>query len=316
MADTEHNLSDRRSMLSDAKRALLEERLRRAASRDGGVAQIPRRSERSGVALSFAQERLWLLEQLEPGQTAYNISRLFKFEGQLDEPALERALDAIVARHESLRTSFTVINGRPLQVVTAEMTIAPVVVDLSNVPDQRGELKRLANGEAQRPFDLTRAPLLRLHLVHFNEMEHALLLTVHHIISDFWSLELFHRELSTLYDAFVNDGQASLAQLPIQYADYAEWQRTQTKDTQIQYWRQQLAAIPGALNLSTDKQRPARLSFKGGFQSLSLSGELTQKLYELARQERATLFMIILAAFNVLLHRYSGQEDILVSVPT
>lgn len=329
MSESERNLTDRKSRLSEAKRALLEQRLRGGLSIDAGI--IPRQDQRELAPLSFAQERLWLIEQLEPETTAYNISSVFRFEGLLDHGALDKAINAIVARHESLRTSFTMMDGRAMQIVASEIVVKLTAEDLSNQSPAHGqdaratekqseELKRIANEEARLAFNLSQAPLFRLRLLRLAEREHALLLTMHHIISDFWSLQIFHRELVTLYDKFANnDGRESLPQLPVQYADYAQWQRSQFDDANrshvIEYWKQQLAKVPQALNLPTDKQRPLRLSFQGAFKTRSLAKELSQKLNVLARQEHATFFMIMLAAFSVLLHRYTHQEDILVGVP-
>jgi amino acid adenylation domain-containing protein len=320
VSKSEPDVTNRRSGLSEAKRALLEARLRGGAPKS--PTGIPRRSQAGPARLSFAQERLWLIEQLEPGNTAYNISRVFRCKALLDEHALNQALNEIIARHESLRTSFAQIDGQALQVIAPEIVVSLRVEDLTESPNHADELKRIANEEARRSFDLSQAPLFRVRLLRLGEHDHALLLSMHHIISDLWSLQIFHRELSALYEAHASGQQPGLPLLvepPVQYADYAAWQRHQFEQDKgsrtVEYWRQQLANAPKTLSLPTDKQRPLRLSFRGGFETRSLSKELRQKLNALARQENVSLFMIVLAAFNVLLHRYSNQEDILVGVP-
>jgi len=318
VSEGEQNLTGRQSQLSEAKRALLEARLRGNAARRNDA--IPPRPQHEPAPLSFAQERLWLVEQLEPGNTAYNISRVYRFSGSLDHAALVKALHEIISRHESLRTSITVVDGEARQLVAPEISVNLVAEDFSSSAEPLAKLTRIANEEAARAFDLSQAPLFRLRLFKLAEHEHALLLTIHHLISDFWSLGLFHSELSALYEKYATaDERKPLPQRPIQYADYSTWQRSELDENNarsaIKYWTQQLSQTPKALNLPTDKQRPMRLSFKGGFETRSLSKALSRQLSALARQENATLFMIMLAAFNVLLYRYTNQEDILVGVP-
>ncbi|MEO8075313.1 MAG: amino acid adenylation domain-containing protein, partial [Acidobacteriota bacterium] len=315
------NPSDRKATLSPAKRALLAERLRGRATSDSRTAEIQPRAQQNHVPLSFAQQRLWLLEQFEPGTAAYNISRAFSFSGPLDLGALKNALNAIVARHESLRTAFTLVEGAPVQVIASALTLQLPVEDLTRLSgaDQGRAVKRLATDDARRPFDLAELPLLRVRLLTRTDSAHLLLLTIHHIVSDIWSLELFVRELSSLYAAFAAGDAGSLRELPIQYADYAVWHRKagERGDLQVQvsYWKEQLALAPSTLALPTDHPRPERLSSRGSHQTSRLPKELSGRLKAIGRQENATLSMVMLAAFNVLLSRYTNQHDILVGMP-
>jgi amino acid adenylation domain-containing protein len=273
------------------------------------------------LPLSFAQQRLWFLDQWEPGNSAYNMPAAFRLTGPLDVKALECSLNEIVRRHESLRTSFSVVDGQPIQVMAPSLTLTLPVVDLQELPEDEREdqPRRLATEEAKNPFDLAQGPLLRSTLLRLGAQDHVLLLNMHHIVSDGWSMGVFFRELSALYEAFSTGKSSPLPELPIQYADFAGWQRQwlqgQMLETQLSYWRQQLETAPPVLELPTDHPRPPVQTYRGARQSLVLSKTLTEALKALSRQESSTLFMTLLAAFQILLHRYTGQDDIVVGTP-
>jgi amino acid adenylation domain-containing protein len=272
------------------------------------------------IPLSFAQQRLWFLDQLEPGSTAYLAARSLRVEGTLDEHALEWSLQELVRRHESLRTSFVERAGRLVQVIQTVGYASLPVIDLQTLGQEQKEeeARRLALQEAQRPCNLTLGPLLRTYLLRLEPQVHVMLLTLHHIITDGWSNEVLVRELATLYQAFVSGLPSPLAPLPIQYADYALWQREWLRgeilESQIAYWRKQLADIP-SLGLPTDYPRLPRHTYQGATLSLELPETLSQSLIALSQQEDVTLFMLLLTAFQVLLMRYTGQTDISVGTP-
>ncbi len=314
------NDASRKSLgLSAAQRALLDELLREEGLESGGEQQIPRRSTDGRPPLSFAQERLWFLDQLQPGTTAYNVPAAVRLRGSLDVAALEQTLREIVRRHEPLRTTFVMESGRPVQVISPLAPPALPVEELSCGPaEAESEALRLATEEARRPFDLERGPLFRARLLRLGEQDHALFLTMHHIVCDGWSMGVLVRELGALYEAFRNGRPSPLAELPIQYADFADWQRRKLEgdvlDAQLAYWRGQLeGATP--LSLSTDRPRPAVQTFAGAACDRSLSEVLTRELKALSQREGVTLFVTLLAAFQALLHRYTGQKDIVVGSP-
>jgi len=272
------------------------------------------------LPLSFSQQRLWFLDQYEPGSSVYNIPSAIRLTGALNVSALEQSLQEIVNRHEALRTTFSMVEGQAVQVIAPSLKLALPVVDLSETPETEREeqAQRFAREEARRPFDLSRAPLFRTRLLQLGKEDHVLLMTLHHIVSDGWSMGVMHHELSVLYRAFSNGQPSPLPDLPIQYADYAVWQREWLEggelERQISYWRKQLENIQ-ALQLPTDRPRLAVQSYRGASQSIVLPRELTEALKTLSRQQGVTLFMTLLAAFQTLLHRYSGQEDIVVGSP-
>ncbi len=275
------------------------------------------------LPLSFAQERLWFLHQVEPGSAVYNVPTAVRLRGALDERALEGAFSATVRRHETLRTTFARAAGRPVQVAAPAVPAAPIPlprIDLAALPAaaREAELLRLATAEARAPFDLARGPVLRVRLARLAAEEHALLLTLHHIVSDGWSSEVLIREVAAYYAAFRAGEPARLPELAIQYADFAVWQRGwlrgETLDKQIAWWRERLAGVP-ALELPADRPRPAVPSSRGGLVRRPLPPALLPALEALAQRERATLFMTLLAAFSALLSRYSGQEDLAVGTP-
>ncbi|HKR15459.1 MAG TPA: amino acid adenylation domain-containing protein [Pyrinomonadaceae bacterium] len=273
------------------------------------------------LPLSFAQQRLWFLDQLQPGNPFYNLYSAVRLAGELDIPALEQSFNEVVKRHEALRTVFPNVNGKPAQVIMPAAKLALQFKDLRELPenDREAEAMRLATEDVQRPFDLTRGPLLRLTLMQTGEREYMLVLCIHHIVADGWSSRVLIRELARLYESFSTGQQARLADLPIQYADYARWQREWLQgdvlDAQLDYWRRQLAGAPAVLELPIAKARPAVQTFRGARLQHLLPKEISAAIDELSRRENVTHFMILLAAFQVLLSRYSGQDDIVVGTP-
>ncbi|HZM70372.1 MAG TPA: condensation domain-containing protein, partial [Candidatus Cryosericum sp.] len=272
------------------------------------------------LPLSSGQQRLWFLTQLNPDDPAYNESGLLRLKGLLDVRALERTLDEIVRRHAILRTTFPVVDGRPVQVVAAASPLSLDLVDLGgHAAESQGDLVlRLAQEEARRPFDLAQGPLFRARLVRLDDEDHALLLVMHHIICDGWSTRVLSREMAVLYDAFVAGRPSPLPDLPIQYADFAVWQQEWLRGgnlaRQLEYWRSQLADLP-TLELPTDRPRPFDSSFRGAEGQRALGPEVSDALRRLSTSEGVTLFMTLLSAFSLLLSRYSGQEDVVVGTP-
>jgi len=282
------------------------------------ILPVPRNGD---LALSFAQQRLWFFDQLEPGLPAYNIPAAVRLKGRLNLAALEQSLNEIVKRHESLRTTFGKVGGRPTQVIAPTLTIELPVVDLRKLPagERETEVRRRVTAEAQRPFDLSQGPLLRGTVLRLGDEEHVGLLTMHHIVSDGWSTGILVREVATLYVAFCAGGSSPLTALPIQYADFAHWQRLwlqgEILESQIAYWKEQLAGAPAQIDLPTDYSRPAVQTFRGAHQSLVLPKRLKDGFKAIGRQEGVTLFMAMLAAFKILLHRYTSQDDVIVGTP-
>jgi amino acid adenylation domain-containing protein len=294
------------------------EELRRA-----GLPQLPPvvPVERAGpLPLSFAQERLWFLDRLQPGSAFYNVPVALKLGGALHRWALERGLGEVVRRHESLRTTFVEAEGSPVQVVAPFDGFTLSVVDLSGLAE-RGEAKagRLVSEEAIRPFDLTAGPLFRARLLRLKEDEHVLLLSMHHIVSDGWSIDLLFRELSALYGAYREGRESPLEEAVVQYADYAVWQREhmdgEVLDRQVGYWTEQLAGAPALLELPTDRPRPAVQTYRGAYERIELPVGLLVRLKALSKRGGATLYMVLLGAFQVLLSKYSGSEDVVVGSP-
>ncbi|UCE20065.1 MAG: amino acid adenylation domain-containing protein [Gemmatimonadota bacterium] len=270
---------------------------------------------------SFAQQRLWFLDRLEPQSPAYNIPIALRLKGRLNVRALERSFNEIVRRHEVLRTTFAEMDGQPVQVIAPSLRWRLKLVDVQELPeaDREIETRRLAAEEAQRPFDLAQGPLLRTTLVRLKEKEHVLLLTVHHIVSDGWSTGILFREISVFYESFSAGKTSPLSELPIQYADFAVWQREwlqgETLEAQLSYWREQLAGAPPSLEFPTDRPRPLMQTYRGTRQFLVLSEKLTETIKALSQRAEVTPFMTLLAAFSVLLKRYTGQDDIVVGTP-
>ena len=309
--------------LSEAKRTLLARFLRADRSPISAQNNLLRRSGGEVAPLSFGQQQLWLLSQLLPELPVYNERVTIHLPGVLDVNALEQSLNEIIRRHEAWRTVFPLVDGQPVQTIQPTLHIKLPIVDLRHLPEAQREAEalRLASEDAKRPFDLAKGPLLRTLLIQTDNEEQRLFLTLHHIIFDGITVyQLFLPELSALYEAFSAGRPSPLPELPIQYADFAIWQREQMQDKaiadDIAYWKQQLAGAPGLLELPTDHPRPAIPSYRGRVQPFALSNALTDRLRTLCHQEGITLYMLLLAAFNILLYRYSGQEDILVGTAT
>jgi len=304
------NLAARLSLLSADKLALLRSRLRAAG--DGKArTQIPRLSrDRDSFPLSFAQERLWFLHKLQPESTAYNIPEVYGFPGPLNVAALEQSLQEIIRRHEILRARFVVQDGVPLQIIAAPEPMALPVINLRQLAAEARQdaLRRLVAQAAEVTFDLARGPLVQVTLVALGDAEHVLLVTMHHIVSDGWSMAVFARELARIYDAYSAGRPSPLPDLALQYVDFAQWQRQSLTgavlETQLDYWKRQLAGAPAVLDLPTDRPRPPMQTF--------VPADVTNALNTLARQEGATQFMVLLAVFKVLLYRWSGQPDLVV----
>ncbi|MEA5504348.1 amino acid adenylation domain-containing protein [Halotia wernerae UHCC 0503] len=271
---------------------------------------------------SFAQQRLWFLHQLEPNSSVYNLPYGLRISGNLKVEALQQAFETIVNRHEILRTTFTTVDGNPMQVIAKSRPIVILVVNLSewSQVDRAAQVQRLITKEAEYPFDLAHDSLLRVTLIQLGDKEYLLLLTLHHIIFDGWSIGVFIGELTALYKAFSTGTASLLPELPIQYADYAIWQREWLQEmalkTRLDYWKQQLAGSLPVLELPTDHPRLAVQNFQGATESFSLSSDLSQALKQISQQAGITLFMTLLAAFKTLLYRYTGEGDIIVGSPT
>ncbi len=282
---------------------------------------IPRGSATEHCVLSFAQQRLWLLDQIEPGNPAYNMHIALRLTGRLREEVLEQSINEILRRHEALRTTFRTVGGHPIQVISPVQPLRLPVVNLTRLPvsDRQAEAVRLASEEIVRPFHLLHGPLFRVTLLRLDVEEHMLLLTMHHIVSDGWSTRVLNRELETLYAAFSAGRPSPLPELQIQYRDFAVWQRKwlqgKALETQLAYWKRQFEKIPPVLDLPTDRPRPAHQSFRGSSYQMEISAQLTEGLKALSQRERATLYMTLLAAFQTLLHRYTGQDDLAVGTP-
>ncbi|HYG62256.1 MAG TPA: condensation domain-containing protein, partial [Thermoanaerobaculia bacterium] len=275
----------------------------------------PRQRSSEGAPLSFAQERLWFLDQLRPGSSAYNVPVAFRLCGPLDQDALAASLDGLVRRHEILRTTFVAAEGNPIQFVSLAAECTLPFTDLSTLaPAERDrELARFRAEEASRPFDLALGPLLRAALLRLAAQEHVLLLTLHHIVADATSLGLILREITALYQG------TEPPELPVQYADYAVWQREWLQGerlaAQLAYWRHQLAGAPMTLELPADRPRPPVQSFRGASRRLGLPDGAAARLRQTALREGVTPYMLLLAGFAALLARCTGQEDLLIGTP-
>ncbi len=322
------NFSDE-TRLSAEQRELLaylleEEGIEISQNQEIDLARMPSISRRDNPGespLSFAQERLWFLDQFIPHNPAYNIPIAFRIEGQLNNGVLEQCLNEIVQRHETLRTKFIAEEGRPIQATFPKFNLSIHYVNFENFVEKQLQsiTIRLAVEEAQKPFDLTRDALVRAKLLCLSAEEHVLLLTMHHAVSDGWSLGVLLRELAVLYEAFSKGKPSPLPVLPIQYGDFAVWQRQRLQgevlETQLDYWKQNLSGSLPVLDLPTDRPRPSRQTFRGAKRSLNFPKPLLEALKTLSQQQGVTLFMTLLTAFKVLLYRYTGQEDILVGAP-
>jgi amino acid adenylation domain-containing protein len=312
-----------RSLFESPTVAGLAQRVEAVRQGEKGCREVPLEAiARDGVLpLSFAQQRLWFIDQLQPGSIFYNISTAIRLEGSLHVETLEQTLTEITRRHEVLRTSFETVDGK------ASLTIAPLsrftlkVVDLSGLERaaREAQLERLLNEEPRRPFELAHGPLFRATLVKLEEETHAVLFTIHHIISDGWSLQLLVREVATLYQAFSSGKPSPLPELPVQYVDFAAWQRQvlqgETLENLLAYWSEQLARAPATLNLPLARTRPAVQGFSGAARAQSLPAALSDALKALSHEEGVTLFMTLLAGFEIFLHQQTGQEDLILGTP-
>ncbi|MGC1376178.1 MAG: condensation domain-containing protein, partial [Anaerolineales bacterium] len=311
-------LSEEINKLSPEMRELLAQRLnkkKQSVSHDA-IPRLSNAKEDGLFPLSFSQERSWFLEQLESGGSPYTTALGYHLCGVLDCAALEQSLNEIIARHEVLRTVFVYVDERPQQKVLPKLAVPLPLVDLRDIPseEQHAEALRQTRAETERPFDLTTGPMLRVVLFRLGEQDHIMVLVIHHIISDGWSAGIFMRELTALYQAYINRQPSPLPELPIQYVDYAVWQRRtvqgQALDSQLAYWREQLKGTTGALDLPTDRPRLPVETHAGAIRRMELSPSLTAAIRALNRREGTTLFMTMLAAFQTLLYRYTRQIDI------
>jgi amino acid adenylation domain-containing protein len=314
-------VSTRRSGLTAAQQALLEKWKQGRAVDRPAAAVITRRERPERVPLSFQQSRLWFLDQLVPGSAAYNIPATVRLTGRLSVAALERALDEVTRRHETLRTVFAADDGDPAQVILPHSSRELPIVDLRdlNTSERDAEVERMAREEAERPFDLAHGPLLRAKLLRLRDDEHVFLLTMHHIISDGWSMNILVRELAAAYDSMSAGRAPMLPELPIQYADFAlwqhEWLQRERMEAHLSYWKRQLGGSPPVLELPASRPRPAIQTFQGRYQNYELSQSLTNALKSLAKDEGVSIFVLMLTAFKTLLHRYTLQDDIIVGTP-
>jgi amino acid adenylation domain-containing protein len=291
------------------------------AERVEELVPIPRVPRGEPLPLSFAQQRLWFLDQLDPNSALYNAPWAIRAKGEMRADALRHALNEIVRRHEIFRTTFTTVDGAPFQVIAPEVQFDLPLIDLGGVAaeDQEAEVQRLVIEDASRPFDLKTGPVFRAHLLRLNAEDHALLLNSHHIVNDGWSIWRFLKELGDAYQAYCEGRPCPLGELPIQYADYASWQRNwmdgEVLERQLAFWKKNLEGAPDTLELPTDHPRPAAVSYRGAVERVLFPKSLAKKLSNLSRAEDATLYMTMLAAYQTLLFRYTGQEDIVVGSP-
>ena len=307
--------------VTSEKRRLLAQQLGKRILDQQNKLNIPQKHSRASAPLSFSQQRLWFIDQLNPGHAIYNIARKLHFHGLLDIQILQRSLNEIIHRHESLRTTFTQRNGRPFQVITPAQPLELAMIDSTNQPPSTAEtlLREQVSAEARVNFDLQRGPLIRATLVRLSEQEHVLVLVLHHIIFDGWSMGILCRELEKLYEAFGKGEPSPLPKLPIQYSDFAIWQRElvqgETLAKLVDYWRRALENTP-ELKLPLGRHTAGQTDYTTGHLSIQLSPKLTSALKSLARKQNCTLFMALIAGFKLLLHRHTGQEDIMIGAPT
>lgn len=312
------DISQRIAALSPEKRALLIRSLqtKHAAGSPSAIRARPRTSDRAPC--SFAQQRLWFLHQLEPESCAYNMPGALRVRGRLEIAVLQRALDEISRRHESLRTTFREVDGQPVQVIGPPAGLPLHQIDLQHLPEaeRAPEAVRLAYAEAHTPFDLASGPLIRATLIHLGPDDHAWLWTMHHIISDGWANGVLISEIIAIYGAYLAGQPSPLPELPIQYADYAMWQREYLQGAVLEdhlgYWKQQLGTDLPILNLPTDFPRPATFSDRGAFRIDLFDREHVEALKQLCQRERVTLFAALLAAIKAVLHAATGQDDVVV----
>ena len=314
-------LKQRIAGMSIDRRALLEQRLLQARRLQRTQPTIPQRQSTDATWLSFGQQQMWFLDQLTPGTSTYNIPDAMQISGPLDVSALERALQVIVGRHEVLRTHLASVDGSPVPVAEEHWSIKVSVIDVrsSSQEDRAAEAKKIILQEARKPFDISQDLMLRAVVVRLQENEHLLLFLTHHIAWDVSSRVVLYRELATLYEGFVTGPPVQLPQLPIQYSDYAAWQRQRLQgevfEQQAAYWREQLGNAARVLNLPTDRPRPPVQSFHGAKHFFTFSKCLTESARQMSREQNATLFMTLAASFVTFLYGLTGQTDISLGSP-
>ncbi|HEV2846590.1 MAG TPA: condensation domain-containing protein, partial [Thermoanaerobaculia bacterium] len=314
-------ISSRLEGLSPQKRELLLRQLRQRKGDAPRPVIRPRGESLGDFPLSYAQQRLWFLDQLEPGNPFYNLPGAVRLAGPLDELALSRALTAIVRRHEALRTTFPSVGGTPVQRVNPPAEVPLPMIDLAGLPvaERRAALRAHVDGQVRRSFDLAAGPLLRFLLVRLGPSERVLAFAIHHIVSDGWSMRILVRELTALYTAYSQGRPPALPELPVQYADYAlaerNWLDGEALGPQLRYWKERLASLPGPLELPADRPRPEVQTFRGARQGAILPPAVFAALKDLGQAERATPFMTLLAGFTALLYRYTGREDLVLGTP-
>ena len=307
--------------LSAEELALLEMMLAEEGVELSTQSTIPQRSHEDKSPLSYAQQRLWFLEQLEPGSSVYHIPAAFWLKGKVETAVLEASLNQLAQRHESLRTVFMAEDGEPFQKVLLGMGLPLNCVDFRQVPaaEREAEAEKRLFAETQRPFDLQNGPLFRTTIFQLADDEQIVLFMMHHIISDGWSMGLLFGELTAVYNATLQNKRANLPDLPIQYADFAEWQRHwlqgEVLAEQLDFWKNHLHGAPALLELPLDKPRPSQKTLLGKRQPVALPKTIAAGLKAVAREEGATLFMATLTAFKLLLYRYTGQESVVVGSP-
>jgi non-ribosomal peptide synthetase component F len=311
-----HNVAGR---LTPTQQKLLDSRIKGRAASPQRVPRITRRPTEDSAPLSFSQDRLWFLDQLQPGDAAYNMLAVVKFRGRFNQLLLEQVVGEMVRRHETLRTRFEDRDGQPMPIIGKSRPFrlqADEIVVAENLTD--GEIAVLVSREGMRPFDLGKGPLFRIRVFRRSEEDHLIAMTMHHIISDGWSMRILGEEIRSLYVAFSAGLRSPLEELPIQYGDYAYWQRSQLAggllDRQLKYWKSTLADLPG-LELPTDHVRPPLQTSKGGVARIEIPPALTQQLADLSRGQRTTMFMTLLAGFSTLLSLWTSQTDIVVGTP-
>ncbi len=314
-----NKLEQRIEALSPAKRRLLDLRLQLTERQNvAGPPAITRVARDRDLPLSFGQQRLWFLDQLEPNSAFYNVPRLLRIRGPLHLEVMRRCLEAFGQRHESARTIFPVVDGRPVQRILPALELAVPLVNLSHLrgPAREQEMLKLPTEESKRPFDLARGPLFRACLFRLADDDNLLLITTHHIITDEWTAGILYKELAILYDSFIHGKPSPLPELAIQFADYAVWQREwmqgEVLENQLCYWRKQLDGAPEMLDLPTDQPRPTAESFRGAIVSQIFPPDLRDAITELSRRQNCTTFMVRLAAFALLLRNYTRQEDLVI----
>ena len=313
--------SPKRQELRAAKRELLATILTEEGVDLKSAQKIYPRQFHDNLPLSFAQERLWFLDQLEPGNSVYNICRAHRLTGPLNIAVLTLSLNEVLRRHEILRTMFPAAEGRPIQLVAGGLTLNVKVINLQEVTqtDQEAELLRVAAEEGRQSFDLALGPLLKVTLLRISEEDHLLVFTVHQIICDGWSAGIFFRELEKIYETLSNGQTLTLPTLPVQYADFVlfqrQWVKGEVLESQLSYWKNQLGTFIPMLELPTDRPRSSVQTFRGARETIELPTSIMALLKELGQQEGTTLFVILMAAFNTLLHRYTSQEDIIIGFP-